>query len=341
MRIAIVGAGIAGVHAASLLKDHATVELFEAAERGAASRPLQMEGSLFYLDNDPGLPPAYSFNKIILRSKTVETVLEGKIGSAFKLGGKEGIDARMRREIEEEIPIHYDTRIRQLEELKGYDIIIGADGYRSVIARQAGMREPHPYQWGFGIGMTIEGSFEIGVTDGVFNCELAPGGYIYLIPMSEDLATLASACYAQRLPVTTYRDKLRIYAKSRGFKIVEEWMDFEAWYQFRSYQHNNIYIIGGAASFTDQSFGFGIKYALSSAELCARAIIEKKDYQQLLRPLQKELGYWRKLSPYFVNATTTVQDRYIRLKGRFPMRQLIERGRSIKTFAPIIRMLSR
>jgi flavin-dependent dehydrogenase len=157
--------------------------------------------------------------------------------------------------------------------------------------------------------------------------------------MSKDLATLSSTCYARRLPVKIYREKLRVYAKSRGFKIVEEWMDCEAWYRFKSYQHKKIFVIGGAASFTDQAFGFGIKFVLRSAEICAQAIIEKKDYRKLLRPLQKELHYWQKLSPYFVTATTDAQDRYIRLLGRFPVRQLIERGRSIKAFSPIIRAL--
>jgi len=355
-KIAIVGAGIAGLHCALYLKDYAEIEIFEEAKRTKAARPLQMEGSINQFKFTPDLKPSFPLSHNTLISPHYKTELHGKLGYLYKIGGKEGIDAEIRRKIEKEIKIHYSHKITSLEELQDFDVIIAADGWKSSIALLAGMRERYPYKQGIGIGSTVKGDFTIGKITTILNNYYAPNGYTYLIPFDEEKATLAAAIGrhtnagdnkdagksdVKNYVLNIFRERLRNLSKEYGLTILNEWMDYEMWYHFRSYQKDNIYIVGGAASFTDEALGYGLKYAIWSAKLCAQSIIQGKDYNLLLKPLLKELYFWRKFSPYFCY-TEKQQDIIVRLQGIPPVKNMIEKGLSIKSliyFLPIIKLL--
>ncbi len=338
-RIAIVGAGIAGLRCAEILKQHFDVEIFEAAEKNGNSRPLQMEGGVHYCAFVPDLEPTHPIKEITFLSENRVHTWKGKMGYTYMIGGDKGLDARLRRRIEGEVKIHYSTKVTSLDDLKEFDVIIGADGYKSNIARLAEMRERLPRLWGVGIGSTVKGDFEIGKMECTFNAEIAPGGYRYLIPISEKEATLASACIARKVDAKGVREKLRAHAAERGYMVFEEWTDFEKWYDFKSYQRDNAYIIGGAASFTDQCFGFGLKYSIESAKLCAMAIMDGKDYDALLRPMLKELRFWERIGTWFINATNRKYDRMMWLANIRFVRNRAQEGKSIKGIYRLLRLL--
>lgn len=337
-RIAVVGAGIAGLTCANILNDHFDVEIFESAQKNSASRPKQMEGGVHYCDFVPELEPLYPIKEILFSSENYSVIWKGNIGYTYMIGGTGGIDARLRKRLEKKVIINYSKCITSLDELSDFDIIVAADGFRSKIANLAKMRPHLPRMWGVGIGSTVEGEFTIGSMECTFNADVAPGGYRYLIPISRNRATLASACIAKKLDTKKVRKKLRDFASARDFKILNEWTDFEKWYEFDTYNKDNIYLIGGAASFTEECFGFGLKYSIRSAKLCARAIEDGSDYNNHLTPVLNELRFWENIGRWFIYANNKDYDRLIRLMKISFVRNRAQRGKSIKGFFRFLRL---
>ena len=239
-RIAVVGAGIAGLTCALDLAQHHDVEIFEACGQNMESRPLQMEGALYYLDNIPDIKPTFSVNKLELTSENETATFQGNIGHLYMIGGTNGIDARLRKKVSSSVNIRHSFKITDLDILSEYDIIIAADGHRSRIAQLAGMREERAEITGLGIGLTVKGDFAVGTTFSLFDNNYAPGGYLYLIPISENRASLVSASIGHGINAAAIRNRLRAFAGNRGYTVVEEWTDIEKGYRFNSYQKDNI-----------------------------------------------------------------------------------------------------
>ncbi|UCE75025.1 MAG: NAD(P)/FAD-dependent oxidoreductase [Methanomassiliicoccales archaeon] len=335
-RIAIVGAGTAGCTCASILADSHEVEIFESSAKNEPSRPLQMEGALHYLDNIPNLRPSYEISKLILSSENESSTFEGSLGYLYKIGGTEGVEVILRKAVERRVKINYSTKIKNLDMLSDWDIIIAADGFRSKIALMAGMRKKRPEVTGLGLGFTVKGDFTPGKTFSLFDNRYAPGGYLYLIPINRKTASLVSASIGTDFKPRILRDRLRSYAERIGLEIIDEWTDMEKWYEFHSYQRGNIYVIGGAASFTDRTFGFGLKYSMESAKLGAEAIMKEKSYHDLLVNLLKELDYWERIGNVFVNTTNKEKDLFIRLASNPFVKKRIEKGKSIRPYFSLL-----
>lgn len=117
------------------------MEIFEKCKKGAPTRPRQMEGAVHFLNNIPNCPYTHEIAKLRFTSKHEKVEIEGKIGYSYEIGGKNGIEAQMRKVIEKDIKINYNSKIVEIDELKNeYDAIVAADGYRSRIAKSMGMR---------------------------------------------------------------------------------------------------------------------------------------------------------------------------------------------------------
>ena len=163
-KIAIIGAGIAGCTCAQELYKHNDVEIFEAVDSDAPARPLQMEGAVYYLDNIPKLRSTYKISELVLASENESATFKGDLGCLFRIGGVDGEDVKYRKEIKKKIKINYSSRIKSLDMLSDFDIIVAADGYRSRIAKIAGMRTNHAEIKGLGLGLTVKGEFTPGYT---------------------------------------------------------------------------------------------------------------------------------------------------------------------------------
>jgi flavin-dependent dehydrogenase len=336
-KIAIIGAGIAGCTCALKLSEHHDVEIFEASDKNAPSRPLQMEGAVYYLDNIPNLKHTYKISELTLASENETANFKGDLGFLYRIGGVDGVDVKFRREIEKRIKINYSLKINSLDMLSDYDIIVAADGHRSRIAQMAGMRKDQVELKGMGLGLTVRGAFNPGYTYSLFDNNYAPGGYLYLIPIDKNQASLVSASIGNGFNAKSLRKKLRDYANSLDLEILNEWTDIEKWYRFRTYHKDNIYVIGGAASFTDKTYGFGLKYSILSAKLCAEAIVNKKNYHELLRPVINELEFWDKIADVLVNTTNKGKDVLVRFAKNYLVKRKIESGKSLR---PYYRLLS-
>lgn len=333
MKIAIIGGGVAGCTCAEeLYKLGYNVEIFEMIPKNGFTRPYQVEGGVHFFNNVPDLIHSWKMKSLEINSTNIKVNLNGNIGFFYEIGGDKGIDAQLRRKVEKLVPINYGALIKNIKELGNFDIVIAADGYRSTVAYNAGIRSNH-IKMGFGIGFTVEGDFKNEWMSIRFDNHYAPQGYTYIIPFNDKQASLVSASIERVIHVKTHRDRLEEFARKQGYEIIDEWVDHEAWYKFSSYHEKKLYVIGNAASLTEPAFGFGLKWAVKSAKLCAQAIHEKKNYTELVKKeILSEFEFWQKVRNFFERANEKDYDDFVNSFKNPIVKLLVENGK----YAPIV-----
>jgi len=300
--------------------------------RDTATRPRQMEGSINLLQNIPEIETNRRMKRIELHSPNITARLEGKLGFFYEVGGTNGIDAKTRKNIEKLLPVHYSTRIESKKQLQNeFQVVVAADGYRSVIAEKAGLHTSRtPKRIGVGVGLTVEGDFDPELIevwlDNYFSCH----GYAYVIPFSNHEASLVSASTGKTINQAIYTNRLEELAQSRKWKLQGKWADFESWNDFSSYGEDNLYVVGNAASFTEPAFGFGLKWAIQSAKLCARAIDENIDYSSLVRKeILSDFASFEVMRKFFGTAENGDYGNFVKRFKNPIVKQLAESGISV------------
>jgi hypothetical protein len=74
-----------------------------------------------------------------------------------------------------------------------------------------------------------------------------------------------------------------------------------------------------------------------SARICAKSIMESKDYDRLLNPVLKELRFWERMGNVLTKTSNAQQDTFIKLAQNPLVKWKIESGRSLR---PYFRLLS-
>ncbi len=342
MKIAIVGAGIAGTTCA--LELHGLgheVEVFEMANQDAPTRPRQMEGSVHLLHNVPEIETDRYMKKIKLHAPKISASLNGKLGFFYEVGGTNGIEAKVRKNTEKLLPIHYSTKIENKTQLDRFQIIIAADGYRSLIAKQSSLLTSNePNQIGAGVGFTVKGDFDPELIEVWIDNYYSSHGYAYIIPFSKNEASLVSASIGKKLNQATYRMRLKELAHNRNWETQNEWVDLESWYQFKSYATDKLYVVGNAASFVEPAFGFGLKWAIKSAKLCSKAIHQNLNYNHLIhKKIMPDIESFQIMKRYFDTAKTNDYDKFVKKFTNPIIKTLAESGTSLFQYKRLMNVI--
>jgi digeranylgeranylglycerophospholipid reductase len=300
-----------------------------------------MEGSVNLLRNIPEIETERHMKKIKLHSPNVTAPLNGKLGFFYEVGGTTGIDAKARENIEQQIPIHYSAKIHDETELDKYRIVVAADGYRSNIAKKAGLiSSKAPSQIGVGVGFTVKGGFDPELIEIWLDNYHSLHGYTYVIPFSTHEASLVSASVGKTINAAIYEDRLKELAESRKWELQNRWVDIESWHTFSSYAKDGLFVVGNAGSFIDPAFGFGLKWAIQSAKLCARAISENMDYNQLIRrELLPDFESFQIMHEFFETANDGDFDKFVKRFKNPLVKRLAEAGASLFQNAWLMRMV--
>ena len=291
-----------------------------------------MEGSVNLLQNIPEIEPDCHMKRIKLHSPNVTASANGNLGFLYEVGGANGIDVRARKNIEEFLPIHYSTKIESKMQLQDkFQVIVAADGCRSIIAKKAGLIVPRtPKQFGVAVGFTVKGDFDPELIEIWLDTYFCYHGYSYVIPFSKHEASLVSTSIGTGINQATYVKRLKELAQFRKWELQGGWSDFETWYDFSFYAKDNLYVVGNAGSFTEPAFGFGLKWAMQSAKLCARAIDENIDYNCLLRKeLLADFGSFEIMRKFFDTAGDRDYDNFVKKFQNPLVKKLAESGTSL------------
>jgi digeranylgeranylglycerophospholipid reductase len=300
-----------------------------------------MEGSVYLLQNIPEIEPKCSMKRIELHSLNITASLSGKLGFFYEVGGANGIDAEARKKIEELLPIHYSTRIESKMQLQDeFEVVVAADGYRSAIAKEAGLLVSRtPKRIGVGVGFAVKGDFDSELIEVWLGNDFSFHGYCYVIPFSKNEASLVSASIGKSINQAPYIRRLKELAHLRKWVLQGSWVDFESWYDFSSYVKDNLYVVGAAGSFVESAFGFGLKLAIQSAKLCARAIHENIDYNSLLREeLLPDIESFEVMRKFFDTAENRDYDDFVKRFKNPIVKKLAESGKSLFKNSWLMRM---
>lgn len=202
MRVAIMGAGLAGLACAITLEQHGIEPvIFEKRSRigdrfvngevllSMFTRPVN--DSIAYLSEQFGifLHPAASISKMTIYSKHKKAVLKGQLGFTNIRGReKKAFEAQLGRQVKAKIHYHSDKTYEQL--LADYTHVVLATGDSDYAKKTGNFREDLTVSMK---GATVNGSFDPYEVRTWLDYELAPFGYGYLIPFSEKEANLVIA----------------------------------------------------------------------------------------------------------------------------------------------------
>jgi len=290
--ISIIGAGPAGSYLAYLLaKQGKEVAVFE--EHNAVGSPVQCTGivthsieKFFRLKNEV---VARRLNKVVVVSKSnrIEVnvdeivmwrdlfdrfVSEMAVDSGAKLylnhkflgfNGKSIIKVK-------------DSKTNKIKEIKS-DIIIGADGPYSAVAKSAGMDMGLRHY--IGMQAKVRLKMDTDAFETHFGSDF-PNFFGWVVPESEDTARIGIGCFENA------QEYFYKFLKSRtGKKDVICWESglIPLYNPKKVIQSGNVYVIGDAASQVKATTGGGIIPSLKAANTLCGCIINNKDYGREFR----------------------------------------------------------
>ena len=167
-------------------------------------------------------------------------------------------------------------------------------------------------------GIVVGYVFETHRADGVFvalSDDLAPKGYCYLL-VSRGRGTVAACLFADFHREKMYTDRMLAFFREKAGLSMSNAMRFGGTGNVllpATARHGNILFAGEAAGFQDALWGFGMRLAMLSGHLAARAILEgtPETYDRLWR---SRLGGQLKASIVNRYAFSRMGDRgYVRL----------------------------
>ena len=308
-KIAIVGGGPAGLFSAALLKlirpanEVTTFERDHAGSTYGWGVVLSENGLRAVQAADPLTHTRLTaqqteFDSIEVRHRGQAIHSTGHVYSAI---GRHKLLAILRRRCQElGVDMRYETEIGRLSELADFDVVVGADGVRSVV-RQSAQEHFEPrvesdemkYVW-LGTRRRFDAL--------TFSVRESEHGWFHahFYPYDRDLSTFVVFCSE-----TTWRragldaaDESGTIARCEevfaldleGARLLSNrsvWSTFQNMVSDR-WHHGNVVLVGDAAHTTHPTIGSGTKLALEDAAALAHALGDGRDPDAAFRRYERE-----------------------------------------------------
>ena len=289
--ISIIGSGPVGSYLASLLKDETVI--FE--EHKEAGKPIQCTGILTNEIHD----------LIKLDKKVIDNEIDyirlnaGKEEYKFKLQNKELIVNRhkfdnflLEKAKENNVKIKYNSEFADfkdnkviLKNGKSYDtnVLVGADGYKSLVAKKTGLWQNREFWKGIQIRAEIK-NLDKNVYDVYFDS--CPDFFGWVVPENEKIARIGlgsfdNAGYYFNNFIKRFEIK-KIISSESG--LIPIWKKIKL-------KKDNVYLVGDAGLQLKNISGGGIIPGMKAAKILANCLNNGKNYEKEIRGLNRELMF--------------------------------------------------
>ena len=298
MRIAVIGGGPGGLYFAYLWKKRhpgARIDLFEQNPAGATwgfGVVFSEQALEFLRADDPDTvdaiaPRMQSWENITLNLRGESVEIDG-VGFS-SIGRLELLTILQARVRAAGVEPRYDTTIQSLDELKGYDLIVAADGLNSLVRRsfehEFGASVSHSsnkFAW-YGTSKRFETLSQTFVkTDlGTFNAHhyrYAPDMSTFLVEC--DIATWQRYGFADKTVEQSQAICEQVFAAALdGHRLISNksvWRNFP-WIWNERWSFNNMVLIGDALHSAHFSIGSGTRLAIDDAIALVKALEAEVD----------------------------------------------------------------
>lgn len=291
MKIAIIGAGPAGNYTAYLLaKKGYSMSVYE--KNSVIGLPVQCTGILsdYFLNL---MSPSKKFVQNIITKTRIYApngkYVEAKIKKNYvicrkkfdnhlaNLAKKEGVNYYLNhsfksyKEKGNKLEIKLNYKGKQITSI--VDVLIGADGPTSQVAKSAGLFENRK----FVIGTQIEVKSK---NDNVVEFYPYIGSYAWIVPVNKNNIRIGVASY-KNTPTLFKKFVKNKLGKDYKKKIIENQSGIISTFNPKvKAQKDNIYLVGEAATFVKATSGGGINQSLKSAMILAECIEKNKNYNK-------------------------------------------------------------
>jgi flavin-dependent dehydrogenase len=316
----IAGAGIAGLSAAlAFARAGEPVEVFEMKSRVGSSAGGHTEGIRNYLGRD-GLEDLGRFgvrvrsfgvaNRVVRRSRNFVSVVRGPSYYLVDRGG--GPMSLERQLLQQALDGGVQVRFKARAETSGADIVATGAPREKINITAAGYRFTH------------EGSnLDPDEIHALFDNDLAPYGYLCILP-----GPTWHSIYSVSWRSMPYSQLLTRVDRSLGKDWVSDILGSArrvGKIYGKGYYHPDPYVVaaeggiiraGEAAGIQDAVGGFGVRYAVASGTIAAKALLEDSDYISLLREeFRDEFELGMKSRDWLDRAADEDYDRFLEKLG--------------------------
>lgn len=298
MKVAIIGAGLAGLSAAlTLEKEGVPFDIFEA--RHMCGELFHHSSAMLQIMNRPIKDPIKHLNKayglqiqplaplrtIVMRTPHTESTIRGNLGYLFKRGqDPDSLEQQLFKQLKTSVTFQTYADWQTLKE--EYDHLIICDGVKRI-SNEIGCWTDTFQSWVK--GATILGEFDPNTLIMWLNTNYCKAGYAYLTPFSHNRAFIGLVVPNSTPQELTYFWDLFIRMENIKNEIVDSFEVRHAAGHVFPHQKDNMLLAGIAGGFQDPFLGFGQFGALSTGALAAISIARRKNYSDLVKPLANEI----------------------------------------------------
>ncbi|OAT81276.1 NAD(P)/FAD-dependent oxidoreductase [Desulfotomaculum copahuensis] len=298
MKVAIIGAGPAGLACALTLERHGIAPaVFEARTKSGElfphvagflqlmSRPLPDQ--VLHLRRQFHLPvvPLNTIKRIDMHTPNVSRSITGRLGYFFQRGQDENavesvFSAHLRT------PVFYNRHADWRALARHYDYVVVADG-QPATARTLGCWQNLLQTWVR--GAIVLGNFDPHTLIMWLNTKYARHTYAYLTPASNRRASLVLILNDATRDEIEHRWQLFWEIEKFSYHMVQHFsLEHNSGFVY-PHQVGNVLLAGNAGGFIEPFLGFGMLAALRSGVYAGRAIAEGRSYEELVHDLHQEI----------------------------------------------------